>query len=186
MDPGEVTALLGEVRGGDRQAFDRLFPLVYEELRRIAGGQLRRERPGHTLQPTAVVNEAYLKLVGGVDVEWQDRAHFVAVASRAMRQILVDHARRQNADKRGGGRVHTTLTNKQVGLDAQTDEILALDSALDRLEALDPRLRKVVEYRFFGGLTEREIGELLGVTHRTAQRDWAKARAWLYKELYPA
>ena len=110
----------------------------------------------------------------------------MAVASRAMRQVLVDHARRKNAAKRGAGAAHTTLTNKQVGMDISTDEILALDSALDRLEALDPRLRKVVEYRFFGGLTEGEVGELLGVTHRTVQRDWAKARAWLYKELYPA
>lgn len=183
---GEVTSLLGQLRTGDREAFDRVFPLVYGELRRIADRQLRGERSNHTLQPTALVNEAYVKLAGSAGMEYQDRVHFVAVAARAMRQILVDHARRRDAAKRGGGRANTTLDGKEIGLGAAGSdvELLALDAALDRLESLDPRIRQVVEFRFFGGLTDGEIAEVLGVTTRTVQRDWVKGRAWLYKELY--
>lgn len=183
-DPGEVTELLVRIREGDQAAFDHVFPLVYDELRRVAGYQLRGERAGHTLQPTALVNEAYMKLVGSPGADWRDRAHFVAIAARAMRQVLVDHARRRDAAKRGGDRQQTTLSGVPLGADLRPDEILALDEALDRLDTLDSRLRQVVEFKFFGGLTDRETAELLGVTPRTAQRDWVKARAWLYRELY--
>ncbi len=183
--PGEVTELLVRVREGDQEALERVFPIVYDELRRVAGYQLQGERAGHTLQPTALVNEAYLKLVGSPGADWRDRAHFVAIAARAMRQVLVDHARRRDAFKRGGDRQQTTLSGVPLGVDLNSDELLALDEALDRLDALDSRLRQVVEYKFFGGLTDKETAELLGVTPRTAQRDWVKARAWLYRELYP-
>jgi RNA polymerase sigma factor (TIGR02999 family) len=183
---GEVTVLLGQLRTGDREAFDRVFPLVYAELRRIADRQLRGERSNHTLQPTALVNEAYVKLAGGAGMDYQDRVHFVAIAARAMRQILVDHARRRDAAKRGGGKANTTLDGKEIGFgDSDSDvELLALDAALDDLDEFDSRIRKVVEYRFFGGLTDSEIAEVLGITTRTVQRDWVKGRAWLYKELY--
>lgn len=183
--PGDVTVLLNEAVEGDRGAFDRLQPLVYDELRRIARRQLRRGRGG-TLHTTALVHELYLKMVDQDQVEWQGRAHFFGIAARAMRQILIDHARRRQAEKRGGDWNRTTLTNKHLGFGVALDELLALDAALDRLDGLDPRLRQVVELRFFGGMTEEEVAEVLEVSPRTIQRDWAKARAWLYKELYPA
>jgi len=183
--PSEITELLVRAREGDQTAFDRVFPLVYDELRRVAGYQLQGERGGHTLQPTALVNEAYMKLAGSPGADWRDRAHFVAIAARAMRQVLVDHARRRGAAKRGGDRQQTTLSGVPLGVDLNSEELLALDEALQRLDALDSRLRQVVEYKFFGGLTDKETAELLGVTPRTAQRDWVKARAWLYRELYP-
>ena len=183
--PSDVTELLALAREGDSEALERVFPLVYEELRRVAGYQLRGERAGHTLQPTALVNEAYMKLVRSPGVDWRDRAHFVAIAARAMRQVLVDHARRRDAAKRGGDMQQTTLSGVPLGVVMNSEELLALDEALERLDALEPRLRQVVEYKFFGGLTDKETAELLGVTPRTAQRDWVKARAWLYRELYP-
>jgi RNA polymerase sigma factor (TIGR02999 family) len=182
---GNVTRLLLEAQSGDRAALNRLLPLVYEELRRVAQRQMRRERPGHTLLTTGLVHEAYLKLVDEAQVEWQSRAHFFGIAARAMRQILVDHARRRGAEKRGGEWRRTTLADKRLGLGVPMEELLALDVALDRLDALDSRLREVVEYRFFAGMSEEEIGEVLGVSTRTVRRDWVKARAWLYKELYP-
>jgi RNA polymerase sigma factor (TIGR02999 family) len=181
----EVTRLLQRLRAGDADARERLFPLVYEELRQVARRALRRERPDHTLRPTELVHEAFLKL-GAAEGPWQDRAHFLGVAARAMRQILVDHARRRLAGKRGGGMVPTTL--EDIGSDEglPPEEVLALDAALDRLEQMDARLRSLVEYRFFGGLSDREIAELLQVSERTVNRDWAKARAWLHKEVYPS
>jgi RNA polymerase sigma factor (TIGR02999 family) len=182
----EVTRLLGALRGGDDAALDRLFPLVHDDLRTIAARLLRHEAPGHTLQPTDLVHEAYLRLAGGPSATPEDRAHFLAIAARAMRHLLVDHARRRRAAKRGGGASPVRITNEQVGVDLSFDELLALDDALERLGALDPRLRQVVECRFFGGLTEPETAQALGVTTRTVQRDWARARAWLYSELYPA
>jgi len=179
-----VTQLLLDARAGDEDAFDRLWPLVYDELRRLAQAQLRRERPGHTLLTTGLVHEAYLKLADAPDVEWRSRAQFFSIAARAMRQILIDHARRRNADKRGGDRDRTTLMSKHLPFEVRFDELIALDDALDRLDALDERLRQVVEMRFFGGMTEEEVAEVLGLSTRTVQRDWAKARAWLYAELY--
>ncbi len=182
---GDVTRLLIEARDGDRSAFDRLLPAVYEGMREMADRQLRRERPGHTLHPTALVHEAYLKMVDQAKVPWEGRAHFYGIAARAMRQILIDHARRNSAEKRGGGWERTELKADGIGFDMANEDLLALDEALDRLDALSSRLREIVEYRFFAGMTEPEIAEILGVTDRTVQRDWAKARAWLYKELYP-
>ncbi len=182
--PGPVTQFLRELQAGDQNAFDRLFPLVYAELRRTADHLLRREQPGHTLQPTALVHEAYLRLVNRASLDWQSRAHFLAVAARAMRQILVDYARRRGAVKRGGGVIHARLGDEVAGVDAPLEDLMALDDALNRLGDIDARLRQVVEFRFFGGLTEEEIADILGITTRTAQRDWARARAWLYKELY--
>lgn len=181
-DSGEVTRLLGNLRGGDQAAHDELYPLVYGELRRVAQRVLSSERAGHTLQATALVNEAYLKLAHAGGAE--NRLHFIRIAARAMRQVLVDHARRKLADKRGGDVIHTVVDDKPIGLDARPEELMALDQALERLEKQDPRLRQIVECRFFGGLTEGEMADLLGVTTRTVQRDWAKARAWLYRELY--
>ena len=182
----EVTRLLGALRAGDDAALDRLFPLVHDDLRTIAARLLRHEAPGHTLQPTDLVHEAYLRLAGGPSATPEDRAHFLAIAARAMRHLLVDHARRRRAAKRGGGASPVRITNEQVGVDLSFDELLALDDALERLGELDARLRQVVECRFFGGLTEPETAQALGVTTRTVQRDWARARAWLYSELYPA
>lgn len=181
----DVTQLLGELRSGSRSAAGRLFPLVYEELRRLARGQLRREHGDHTLQPTALVHEVYLKLAGSGPERWRDRAHFLGIAARAMRQVLVDHARRRMAEKRGGQWERTTLAEGRYGIAATLEDLVALDAALDRLDAVDPRLRQVVEHRYFAGLTDREIAEVMGITERTVQRDWARARAWLYKELYP-
>lgn len=184
---GEVTQLLASLRrgGADRDdALDRLFPLVYAELRRAADHLLQRERDGHTLQATALVHEAFLKLSAGASVAANDRAHFVGIAARAMRQILVDHARRRHAEKRGGGQFVTLgddAASSDTGTDAET--LLAVHDALDALAALDPRLAQVVEMRYFGGLGESEIAVALAVTTRTVQRDWAKARAWLHARL---
>ena len=184
-EAGEVTVLLHRLHGGDRDAFDRLLPLLYEELRGAARRALAREQVGHTLQATDLVHEAFVKLVPSAGTSWQDRAHFLAVASRAMRQVLVEHARRRLADKRGGGAAHVTLGEGDAAQGHDAEEMLALDDALSRLEALQPRLRAIVEHRFFGGLSEREIAEVLGVSERTVQRDWMRARAWLHAELYP-
>ena len=182
---GEVTQLRKRLEEGDREAVDRLYPLVYGELRGAARRAMAGERAGHSLQATELVHEAYFKLLGAHDIDWQGRGHFVAIAARAMRQILVDHARRRKAEKRGGGAEHVTLGDPAAELVLPPEELLALDAALTRLDEMDSRLRSVVEYRFFGGLTEQEIASVLGVTIRTVQRDWVKARAWLYQEIYP-
>ena len=181
---GQVTVLLARMNAGDADAIDRLFPLVYGELRQAAERALRGEREGHTLQPTALVHEAFLKLAGGGPTGSRDRAHFVGIAARAMRQILVDHARRRGAAKRGGGVAAEPIDSRHADPNAPFEDLVALDDALDRLSALSPRLRSVVELRFFAGLTDDEIAETLEVTSRTVQRDWAKARAWLYREMY--
>ena len=183
--PGAVTALLERVRHGDAAAEEELVPLVYEELRRAAEYLLRREQPGHTLQPTDLVHEGYLKLVGGEGADARSRRHFIAIAARAMRQVLVDHARRRGAAKRGAGYAEVRVTNADAGIDVDFAELIALDDALERLGKRNPRLPRVVELRFYAGLTDEEIAEVLGVTSRTVQRDWATARAWLYKELAP-
>lgn len=182
--PGPVTQLLSRVSAGDDEAMDRLFPIVYQELRQAAGGVLRSERPGHTLQPTALVHEAYLKLVGSGGIPARDRSHFLSIAARAMRQILVDHARRRGARKRGKGEAPVLLDFAIADAAMPVDELVALDDALEQLSAQNPRLRSVVELRFFGGLNEDQIAETLGVTTRTVQRDWVRARAWLYREVY--
>jgi RNA polymerase sigma factor (TIGR02999 family) len=182
---GQVTRVLHELRGGDRDAMDRLLPLVYDELRRIAARQLRRGANNVTVQPTMLVHEAYMKLIGPSHVEWQDRAHFLGVAARAMRQVLIDYARRRLAGKRGGGWARTTLSDDQIGSEMPLDELISLDTALEKLGALDERLRRVVECRFFAGMSEDEIAEALGISSRTVRRDWLKARAWLHGELYP-
>ena len=161
---------------------DRLMSLLYDELREVADRQLRRERPGHTLQATALVHEAWVKMADPGNLEVKDRAHFLAIAARAMRQILVDHARRRSAEKRGGDWHQTTLGDGDAAQSFDPAEILALDAALDGLEE---RQRRVVEYRFFGGMEEKEIAEVLELSERTVRRDWAKARAHLYRELYP-
>ena len=181
-DTRQVTDLLLQMRDGDTNAMDRLFPLVYEELRRLAHAQLRRERPDHTLGTTGLVHETYVRLVDQTRVEWRDRGHFFVAAAWAMRRILVDYARRNRTARRGGGSVRLTL-NEDVPAAERGEMLLALDEALDRLAALDRRLSQVVECRYFGGLTEQETADALGVTRRTIQRDWAKARGWLYLEM---
>ncbi|MDX2151927.1 MAG: sigma-70 family RNA polymerase sigma factor [Bryobacteraceae bacterium] len=179
-----LTQLLEECRVGKSGSLDQAFHLVYNELRRLARRQLSQERGGHTLAATGLVHEAYLKLLGSPVGEWHGRAHFFAVAARAMRQILIEHARRRGAQKRGADPSRTSLDDRLPATVGDVEEMLALDAALDRLGAIDPRARTVVEYRFFCGLSEAETAELLGVTSRTVERVWVKARAWLYKELY--
>lgn len=179
----DITDLLLAWRAGDPSAVDRLFPLVYEQLRRIAHHQLGRERPDHTLDTTALVHEAYLKLVDQTRAQWADRAQFFAVAARAMRRILVDYARRHRALKRGGERAQINLDDVALVADVRAEALIALDEALVRLAELDERLSRVVECRFFGGLTEEETAEALAVTPRTVQRDWVKAKGWLYQAL---
>ena len=177
----EITELLGRWRAGDETAFERLFPLFYRELRHLAQSYLNEERAGHTLQGTALVHEAYLRLLGQNGVEWQDRGHFFAVAAQAMRRILVDHARRQKAAKRGFGEKIQLEEGLVAG--GRSADFEALDEALTRLSAMDERRTKVVELRFYCGMTEEEIAGYLAISPATVRRDWALARAWLYREL---
>jgi RNA polymerase sigma-70 factor (ECF subfamily) len=183
MAASEMTELLHRLARGDREAEQELIPQVYCELRKIAARHLQRERPGHTLQATALVHEAYMRLTDQREIEWQDRTHFFAVAAQVMRRILVDHARQRKAGKRGGGAVQVPFTEELSLADDQCDLIEGIDAALERLERLSPRQARVVELRFFSGLTEEEIAEVLGVSSRTVKRDWTIARAWLYGEL---
>jgi RNA polymerase sigma-70 factor (ECF subfamily) len=179
---GEVTTLLHALRDGDREAGDKLFPLVYAELHRVARSYMRRERPNHTLQPTALINEAYLRLAQA-PIDWQSRAHFIGLAANAMRRILVDHARAHMAAARGGDFQQVEWTESH-GLPAErSSELIALDEALDRLEKLNPRQAKIVELRYIGGLSFEEVGAVLDLSPRTAKRDWALARLWLFKEI---
>jgi RNA polymerase sigma factor (TIGR02999 family) len=178
-----VTELLLALRDGRAGIVDRLYPLVYEELRRIAHRALRGERTGHTLGTTGLVHEAYLGLVDQTRLEYRDRAHFYGIAARAMRHILVDYARRHGAAKRGGNQRAIALDEAILAVEDRAEALLALDEALGELETLDPRLGQVVQCRFFGGLTEEETGEVLGVTARTVRRDWLKAKGWLYHHL---
>jgi RNA polymerase sigma factor (TIGR02999 family) len=176
---GEVTQLLRAARGGDASAFDRVVPLVYEDLRRLARRQLGRGFGPRTVRPTELVHEAYVKLaVGGAQAV--DRSHFLAIAARAMRQVLIDDARHHQAAKRGGGWKRATLSGNHWVSDLDVDELLTLNDALQELE---PRQRQVVECRFFGGMEDSEIAEALGIADRTVRRDWVKARAWLYRAL---
>lgn len=179
----DVTRLLAALRHGDDGAMDALFPLVYVELRRAADHLLGREFEARTLQPTALVHEVYLKLVRGGAPDATSKAHFLGIAARAMRQVLVDHARRRKAVKRGKGEVFVTLGDHADEAAPDADMLIALDESLAELQRLDARLAKVVELRFFGGLTEEQVATTLGVTSRTVQRDWAKARAWLHARI---
>ena len=184
--PQNVTDLLVRASAGDRAALDGALPLVYDELHRLARRQLRREAEGHTLSSVALVHEAYLRLVHQTRGEWRDRAHFMAIASTAMRRILVDHARRHGALRRGGGASRVPFESLDaLAAEDRAELLVDLDEALSRLAALDERQARVVECRFFGGLTEEETAEALGISLRTARRDWAKARSWLFGELYP-
>jgi RNA polymerase sigma factor (TIGR02999 family) len=185
MPPGEVTELLRQYRAGKREALDHLVPVVYGELRRIAARYMRAEGDGHTLQATALVNEAYLRLVDQRDVEWQNRAHFFGVAAQVMRRLLVDHARGRNRRKRGGGIAVVPLEDHDVAGPAPDDavDLVALDAALDRLAELSPQQSRVVELRYFAGLSIEETAEVLGVSTMTVKRAWAMARAWLHREL---
>ena len=186
--PDDITAILLEARAGEREVLDRLLPLVYEELRAVASRRLAAERSDHTLDTTALVHETYVKLVDQTQVEWQDRAHFFAVAARAMRRILLDHARRHATTRRGGGRRRVPLDAdglSSLSIHERAETLIELDRALERLSQLNGRLSRVVECRFFGGLTEEETAAALGVTPRTLRRDWAKARGLLYAWLTP-
>lgn len=183
ISPQDVTRLLLQWRSGDRQALDRLIPVVYDELRRIARRHMRRGGQGQTLQTTALVNEAYLRLVNQNSIEWRDRAHFFAVAAQVMRHLLVDRVRARQAQKRGGGACHITIDEAAVAGQSQTLELLALDQALNKLAEIDPRKSRLVELRYFGGLSTYETAEVLGVSEITVKREWAKAKAWLYREL---
>jgi len=181
----DVTGLLLSWRQGDAAALDRLVPLVYDELRRVARRHLRREQPGHALQATALVHEVYLRLVDVDQLTLKNRAHFFAVAAKLMRQILVDHARRQRADKRGGGATMVSLENASPAAQPPSVNVLALDQALDALSAIDARQGGVVELRFFAGLGIDETAEALGISTATVEREWALAKAWLHRRLMP-
>jgi len=178
-----ITERLLAWRHGDEQALVELMPLVYDELRRLARRHLRRERPGHTLQATALAHEAYLRLVDANRIEWRDRLHFFAIASRIMRRVLVDAARAKAADKRGGGAEHVTLVDVPVGDPDEGLEVIALDTALEALAAADPRKARVVELRVFGGLTVQETASVLKVSTDTVGRDWSFAKSWLKRAL---
>lgn len=178
-----MTELLLAARNGRRKALDRLIPAVYDELKRIAHNRLRAERADHSLNTSALVHETYLKLVDQTRVEWKDRAHFFAVAATLMRRILVDYARRHGRAKRGGDLQRVPLDATHLAVEDEADWLVALDEALERLAAVDERLSRVVECRFFGGLSEQETAEVLQVTPRTVERYWAKARALLYLDL---
>ncbi len=179
--PQEVTQLLAAWGKGDRSALDKLFPLVHSELRRIAQRQMSQERPGHTLQATALVNEAYLKLAGQQGFDWQNRAHFFAVCAQVMRHILIDHARAHARDKRGGGAVKVSLNDALVVAADQAGHFIALDEALRVLERLDPQKGQIVELRYFGGLSIEEAAEVMNISPRTVRREWQRAKAWLYR-----
>lgn len=181
---GNLTGILQDWSAGDPQAADRIFERVYPELKGVARRHLSSERAGHTIQPTALVNEAFLKLKAGSQIEWQDRAHFFAIAARIIRQILVDYGRRRNAKRRGGG-LAITLNEELHGAQEDALELLALDEALNRLEALNPRQAEVVAMRYFGGMTVQEVATVTQRSEATVGRDWRAARAWLYRALGP-
>ncbi len=181
--PQEVSLLLLAWSDGDQAALDKLVPLVYQELHRLAHRYISRERPGNTLQTTALAHEAYLRLIDAKAVQWQNRAHFFAVAAQTMRHILVDLARARHNLKCGGGAQQVSLDGVLVASPERGVDMLALDEALDRLAALNPRQSQVVELRYFGGLTEEEVGEVIKISPRTVRSDWRLAKAWLYREL---
>ena len=183
LSPDEVTQLLLDCSNGDHVAFDKLFPLVYEELHRLAASYMSRERAGHTLQTTALVHEAYLRLVNQQGAGWQSRTHFFAVAAKVMRHLLVDYSKTRTRAKRGGSDVKLSLDEAVILSDERAADLLALDDALTSLAAIDHRKSRVVEMRFFGGLSNEEIAEVLNVSPNTVIRDWSVAKAWLHREV---
>jgi len=182
-DAPDTTALLNQIQAGREGASDALFPRVYDELHGLAHQQLQRRRPGQTLNTTALVHEAYLKLVDAEQTSWESRTHFFAVSAKAMRQIIIDYARRKSAQKRGGERHRVTFDERLMAPQERAATLIALDRALDALTERDERMGRVVELRFFGGMTEEEVAEVVGVSARTVRRDWRKARAWLAEAL---
>jgi len=181
--PSNVTQMLHDWSDGDREAFDKLVPIVYEELRRQAVRYLRRERPGHTLQTTALIHEAYIRLIDQTNVRWQNRAHFFGIAAQLMRRILVDHARSRQAAKRGGSDIKVPLEEAIIASEGREVDLVALDEALERLAAIDPQQSRVVELKFFSGLSVEETAEVLGISPRTVKRDWNVAKGWLRREI---
>jgi len=183
--PGDnVTLLLAQLREGNQDAANRLIPLIYAELRRMAGAYMQRERPGLTLQPTALVHEAYMRLVDGQQGPWQNRAHFFAIAAHTMRQVLVDHARRRQAGKRGGAGTRKVAMDVDLLIAPdRLEDIIAIDEALERLAAIDPRQSRLIELRFFVGLNVEEVAEVMGISPITVKREWRSAKAWLHREL---
>lgn len=183
LSQNQVTQLLLDWGNGDRAALDKLVPVVYQELRRLAAYYMRRERPGHTLQTSALVNEAYMRLVDYSQMRWQSRAHFFAVAAQAMRRILVEHARKRHFAKRGGGAVKVSFDEAAIVSQEQAADLVALDDALTSLEAMDERKARIVELRYIGGLNIEETAEVLAISPATVQREWRAAKAWLYREI---
>jgi RNA polymerase sigma factor (TIGR02999 family) len=185
---GDVTALLGRLRAGNQDVAGQLVPLIYDELRRIAGARMRRERAGHTLQATAVVHEAWLRLAGEQEIQWQNRAHFFAIAARAMRQVLLDHARQRHAEKRGGEGTQKVEMDVDVlaGGASRIEDIVAIDEVVTRLSELDQQQGRIVELRFFAGLSVEETAEVMGISESTVKREWRIAKAWLHRELASA
>ena len=183
ISPQEITQLLAEWGKGDRFALEKLLPLVHAELRRIARREMSHERPGHTLQATALINEAYLKLLGQEGFEWHNRAHFFAVCAQIMRHILIDHARAHARDKRGGGAIKVSLNdaNAVVMAEENAEHLMPLEDALRYLERVDPQKGRIVELRYFGGLSIEETAEVLNISPRTVRREWQRSKAWLYR-----
>jgi len=179
----EITELLEQWSVGNQSALDRLYPLVYEELRRLARSYMKREQKGHTLQTTALINEAYVRLVDQHNVHWENRSHFFAISAQIMRRILVDHARRYLQAKRGGGALRVSLDEVMIVASERSEEVLMLDEALGNLARVDPRRCQVVELRYFAGLNNEEIASVLKISENTVTRDWNLARAWLYQQL---
>ncbi|HEU0253711.1 MAG TPA: sigma-70 family RNA polymerase sigma factor [Pyrinomonadaceae bacterium] len=181
--PENITELLASYGRGDKESLDRLMPIVYEELRRQAARYLRREQPGNTLQTTALIHEAYVRLVDQRNTQWQNRAHFFGIAAQMMRRILVDHARAKKRVKRGGSEIRVSLSDATVAAKEQDLDVVALDAALERLALIDEQQSRVVELRFFSGLSVEETAEVMGISKSTVKREWSMARAWLHREL---
>jgi len=182
-DHKDITRLLEQAVAGRRAAWDAVIPLIYVELRTLAGAAMQHERPGHTLQPTALVHEAFLRLVRQNQRSWESRTHFFAAAAETMRRLLVDHARSRNAAKRGAGHTNEPLDGLLVSFESRSTDLMALDSALKKLRDLDTRQCRIVELRFFGGLSVRQVADVMGVSESTVERDWRMARAWLFREI---
>lgn len=182
-DKADITRVLRSARSGNKEALDTLYPILYNQLRSIARQHLALEDGGHTLQKTSLVHELYLKLINQSDIEWQDRVHFFRIASRCMRQVLVDYARKKTADKRGGKKRAITFDEDHVILEEHAENLVEINSLIEKLAQVDERRSKVVEMRFFGGMSIPEISEVLNVTPRTIDRDWAKAKLWMHNEL---